>query len=406
MPWLSRTARRHRLGALGATAAIAVLATACSSASSAGSSAGTPGSASTTGDTGSTSSNAISIPVIGDFTGADAFFGTGQIEGMQPALQALNKAGGIGGRPVKLDECDTQSTVSGAAQCASKFAGDPIVLALSVIANIKAAEPSLTSSLFLASTNLLNPPRSSNAFQLAPAGAAVDATVDQVAQASHFSSVGIIATDDAVGESQIGFIKAAAGSLKINVQFVSPTAVDDTVAMEKLVSSNVPMIYAAALGTAGTAVIKAYNELKPKMPLVVTGADGSYGFLKGISSFEPATDFYIIPGTPLVAGDVSNQSTAAMAAYVKTMEASIGHQPDTIDVSGAYAVDVLIGLLKGAGLNSTLAAKEAWLHKNTISSLTNVSFGNPSLNVLTNVPPGFDRVNGTAFTAASPNLSS
>ena len=90
MPWLSRTARRHRLGALGAAAAIAALATACSSASS----AGTPGSASTTGDTGSTSSNAISIPVIGDFTGADAFFGTGQIEGMQPSLQALNKAGG------------------------------------------------------------------------------------------------------------------------------------------------------------------------------------------------------------------------------------------------------------------------------------------------------------------------
>lgn len=405
MPWLSRTARRHRFGALGAAAAIAVLASACGSASSGSSPASTPDSAST-GSTGSTSSNAISIPVIGDFTGADAFFGTGQIEGMQPSLQALNKAGGIDGRPVKLDECDTQSTVSGAAQCASKFAGDPIVLAVSVIANIKAAEPSLTSSLFLASTNLLNPPRSSNAFQVAPAGAAVDATVDQVAKASHFSTVGVIATDDAVGESQIGFIKAAAGSLKIDVQFVSPTAVDDTVAMEKLVGSNVPMIYAAALGTAGTAVIKAYNELKPHMPLVVAGADGSYGFLKGISSFEPATDMYIIPGTPLVAGDVTNQSQAAMATYVKTMQASIGHAPDTIDVSGAYAIDVLIGLLKGAGLSSPLAAKEAWLHKATISSLTNVSFGNPSLNVLTNVPPGFDRVNGTTFTAVSPNLAS
>ena len=124
------------------------------------------------------------------------------------------------------------------------------------------------------------------------------------------------------------------------------------------------------------------------MPLVVTGADGSYGFLKGISSFEPATDFYIIPGTPLVAGDVSNQSTAAMAAYVKTMEASIGHQPDTIDVSGAYAVGVLIGLLKELDSNSTLAAKEAWLHKATISGLTNVSFGNPSLNVLNQRSPG------------------
>jgi ABC-type branched-subunit amino acid transport system substrate-binding protein len=394
MPWLSRPARRHAIRALGAAAAIAVLASACSSSSS-----GSPSAAST-----SATKSAITIPVIGDFTGADAFFGTGQVEGMQPALQTLNKAGGIDGHPVKLDECDTQSTVAGATQCASKFSGDPLVLAVSVIANIKAAQPSLSSSLFLASTNLLNPPRSSNAFQVAPAGAAVDDTVDQVARASHFSTIGVIATDDAVGEAQIGFIKAAAGSLKLNIQFVSDTATDDTVALEKLVSANVPMIYAAALGTAGTAVIKGYDELHPSMPLVVTGADASYGFLKGISSFEPSTNLYTIPGTPLVPGDITNQSRSAMSAYVKTIKASVGHAPDTIDVSGAYAIDVAIALLKAVGLSSTLAAKEAWLHKATISSLTSVSFSNPALNVLSNVPPGFDKINGTTFSAASTDL--
>lgn len=405
MAWLKGPRGRHTFPALGAAAAIAVLASACHPGSSGGSSAPASGPPAS-GNVGSNSRNAITIPMIGDFTGADAFFGTGQVEGMQPELQALNKAGGIGGRPLKLTECDTQSTVSGAAQCASKYSNSPIVFAVSVIANIKAAQPSLTKSLFLASTNLLNPPRSSNAFQVAPAGATVDQTVDQVARASHFSSVGIIATDDAVGESQIKFIKAAAGSLKLNIQFVSPSAADDTVALQKLVSAKVPMIYAAALGTAGTAVIKGYNELKPSMPLVVTGADASYGFLKGISAFEPAQNFYTIPGTPLVPGDIRNQSQSAMTGYVNGIKASLGHGPDTIDVSGAYAIDVLIALLKGAGLSSTLAAKEAWLHKATIPSLTNVSFSNPALNVLTNVPPGFDRVNGTTFSAASTDLSS
>jgi len=405
MALLSRSASRRTFQALGAAAAIAVLASACTTASSGSPAAGSPNS-SNSARTGSDSGNAITIPVIGDFTGADAFFGTGQIEGMQPALQALNKAGGIGGRPLKLAECDTQSTVSGATQCAAKYASSPIVLALSVIANIKAAEPLLTNSLFLASTNLLNPPRSSNAFQVAPPGAAVDQIVDKVAQDSHFSSIGIIATNDAVGESQIEFIKAAAGSLKLNIQFVSPTATDDTVALEKLVSSNVQMIYAAALGTAGTAVIKGYNELKPSMPLVVTGADASYGFLKGISAFEPADNFYTIPGTPLVPGDIQGQDQSAMTSYVNTIKSSVGHDPDSIDVSGEYAIDVLIALLKGPGLSSSLSAKEAWLHKATIPSLTNVEFSDPSLNVLTNVPPGFDKVNGTTFTAASTNLSS
>ena len=400
MYWFGRSAGvKNTARVVGVVAAAALLASACGSSASTSKPASTPKKAAASG-------NPITIPVIGDFTGSDAFFGTSQVAGMQPALTALNNAGGIGGRPLKLDECDTQSTVSGAAQCGSKFASSPLVLALSVIANIKAALPSLTNTLFLASTNLLNPAKSSNAFQVAPPGASVDDVVDQVAKASHFSTVGIVATDDAVGEAQIKFITAAKGPVKLNVQFVSPTASDDTVAIEKLVSSHVPMIYAAALGSAGAAVVKAYDELKPSVPLVLTGADASYGFLKGISTFEPTTNLYTIPGTPLVPGDIPGQSTAAMSAYMKAIQASAGHTPDTLDVSGAYAIDVTIALLKGVGLSSTLAAKEAWLHKNTIDSLTNVSFSNPALNVLSNVPPGFDRISGTAFSSASMNLAS
>lgn len=383
--------------AVGIIAAAALLASAC------GSSGSTKPAASTSKKA---TGSPITIPVIGDFTGADAFFGTTMLAGMQPALTALNKAGGIKGHPLKLEQCDTQSTVSGAAQCGSKVASSPIVLGLSVIANIKAALPSLSNTLFLASTNLLNPAKSSSAFQVAPPGASVDDVVDQVAKASHFSTVGIVATDDAVGESQIKFITAAKGTVKLNVQFVSPTAPDDTVAIQKLVSSHVPMIYAAALGSAGAAVVKAYDELKPTVPLVLTGADASFGFLKGISAFEPTSDLYTIPGTPLVPGDISGQSTTAMSAYIKAIQASVGHAPDTLDVSGDYAIDVTIALLKGAGISSTLAAKEAWLHKNTIDSLTDVSFSNPALNVLSNVPPGFDKISGTTFSSASMNLGS
>ena len=275
----------------------------------------------------------LSIPVIGDFTGADAFFGTGQVEGMQHELSALNKAGGIGGKRVTLTECDTQSSVSGAAQCAAKYRHSPIVITVSVIANLKAALPSLTGSLVLASTNLLNPPRSSNAFQTAPAGATAYAEVDQIAHASHFPVLGVIASDDSVGTAQLKFIKAGMGSTRLDVQFVPPAATDDTVAVQKLLSAHVPMIYAAALGTAGAAVIRAYSQLKPATPLVVTGADASYTFLKGISSFEPSANFYTIPGTPLVPGDIHSGSQAAMAAYVASAKARLGHAPDTIDVS-------------------------------------------------------------------------
>ncbi|NNN19375.1 MAG: ABC transporter substrate-binding protein [Acidimicrobiaceae bacterium] len=400
-----RSVVRHgdqRLRFVVAASVVALVAAACGSSGSASSASSTTTAASATA---SSSASPITLPVIGDFTGSDAFFGTGQVQGMGPAIAALNKSGGIGGHPLKLEQCDTQSTVSGAQQCATKFASQPVVLTVSVIANLKAAIPTLSNSVVLAGTNLLNPPYSSNAFQIAPSGATVDDVVDQVAKASHFSTIGIIATDDAVGESQLGFIKAAAGSLKLDTQFISATATDDTVAMQKLISANVPMIYVAALGAERAAVIKAYNELKPKMPLVVTGADASYGFLKGISSYEP-TSFYTIPGTPLVPGDVPSSDAAKMSAYISAEKAAIGHAPDTINVSGAYAIDVAIALLKGAGVTSSLSAKEAWLHSHTISALTDVSYSNPKLNVLSNYPPGFDKISGTSFTSASMNLSS
>jgi branched-chain amino acid transport system substrate-binding protein len=401
-----KAARPPLRGSARPATAVAALTLAGLLASACGSSGSGSGSGSAAQNGSASSGPSLSIPVIGDFTGADAFFGTGQVEGMQHQLNAINRVGGIDGKQVTLTQCDTQSSVSGATQCAAKFAHSPIVITVSVIANLKAALPSLTGSLVLASTNLLNPPRSSNAFQTAPAGATAYTEVDQIAHASHFSTIGIIASDDAVGTAQLKFIKAAAGSTRLDIQFVSPTATDDTVAVQKLVSAHVPMIYAAALGSAGAAVIHAYSQLKPSMPLVVTGADASYTFLKGIGSFEPTSNFYTIPGTPLVPGDVPSASQASMSAYVKSVRASIGHAPDTIDVSGAYAIAVAVAVLKATGLHSSLAAKEKWLHSSPISSLTTVTFSNPALNVLSNVPPGFDRISGQSFTAVGKRLSS
>src|ERR1700735_4539601 len=122
MYWLGRSAGlRNAAGIKNTARVVGVVAAAALVGSAGGSSASSKPPASAPKKA-AASGNPISIPVIGDFTGTDAFFGTTEVAGMQPALTALNQAGGIGGRPLKLDECDTQSTVSGAAQCGSKFA--------------------------------------------------------------------------------------------------------------------------------------------------------------------------------------------------------------------------------------------------------------------------------------------
>lgn len=344
--------------------------------------------------------SAITLPVIVDMTGADASFGQGQIHGMDYVLGSLNKSGGIGGHRISLNICDTQSTVTGASACGQKFTNDRVVVTASVIANIEAALPYLKSSLVLASTNLLNPNHSSNAFQVAPSGAEVDTIVDQVAKASGFTKVGIIASDDSVGESQLKFIKTDSKGLNLDIQLVSDSSTDDSVPMESLLSQHVQMIYAAALGGAGSAIIQAYKVLSPSVPLVVTGADSSISFLKAIASNEPANGFYAIPGTPLVPNNVPPAYRSRMKSFIKGFSKEFSETPDSIAISGTYAVDVAIGLLQGVGLKASLRTSERWLHSHTIDALTNVQFSSKTLNVLSGVPAGFVRVLGTKFVAA------
>lgn len=389
-----RTRRRQRrLVPLGAVAlASGVLLAAC------GSSASTSGA-------GSSSSDATKAPytvgVLADLTGSDASFGSDVLKGVEGGFTIVNDHGGIDGHPVHVTTCDTQSTASGASLCGSKLdTGNSFVITAANIGFLKAALPAMGGHLVLVNSPLLNPPRTSNAFQVGPPISAIPGEVMTEARQSGLHRIGVVATNDATGTTQVQYMQAHAGSLHIVPQFVPTSTTDVTAAIDALTGAHVQAIYVAALGTAAAATVQAYHELGVTVPLVLTGGDVNGTFLQSISAYEPTGAFY---GVPDEAATVPADLTAPYEARDKTYFAEFrkvtGSPPDATIVAAEYTVDAAVALLRHFGPNGSLAAMESYLHKTTISSLTDISFGNPALNVATGIEPGFVTIHGTAIGA-------
>lgn len=387
-----RGRRRWHVASLGAAAlAGGGLLAACGS-----SSASSGGSASS-----AASKAPYTVGVLADLTGSDASFGSDVLKGVQGGFTIVNDHGGIDGHPVHLTTCDTQSTASGASLCGSKLdTGNSFVITAANIGYLKAALPALGGHLVLVNSPLLNPPRTSNAFQVGPPISAIPGEVLTEARQSGLHSIGVVATNDATGTTQVQYMQANAGSLHIVPQFVPTSTTDVTAAIDALTGAHVQAIYVAALGTAAAATVQAYHELGVTVPLVLTGGDVNGTFLKSISAYEPTGDFYGVPDeAATVPADLTAPYEARDKTYFSEFQKATGSPPDATIVAAEYTVDAAVALLKHFGPNGSLAAMESYLHKTTIKSLTDISFGNPALNVATGIDPGFVTIHGTAIGA-------
>lgn len=363
------------------------------------------GSSHASASAGASASSATKAPytvgVLADLTGSDASFGSDVLKGIQGGFTIVNDHGGIDGHPVRITTCDTQSTASGASLCGSKLdTGNAFVITAANVGYLKAALPALSGRLVLVNSPLLNPPRTSNAFQVGPPISAIPGEMLTEAQQSGIHTIGVVATNDATGTTQVQYMQAHAGSLHIVPQFIPTSTTDVTAAVDALTGAHVQAIYVAALGTAAAATVQAYHELGVTVPLVLTGGDVNGTFLQSITAYEPTSNLYGVPDeAATVPADLPAPYEARDKTYFAEFQKATGSPPDATIVAAEYTVDAAVALLKRFGPNGSLTAMESYLHKATIHSLTDISFGNPALNVATGIDPGFVTIHGTTIGA-------
>jgi branched-chain amino acid transport system substrate-binding protein len=322
-----------------------------------------------------------------DETGTDAAGGAAQKAGINWYVGQINKAGGIDGHHIELHFCDTQSTPTGAAQCAQQAAGDNthVVLVQSIDPATRGALPYLTKDVVIAVDPILYPTSNTKVFQATGSSKGLLLVFAKAAKAARMHTVGVLYTTDTSGTHQLASVQeaAAAVGLKVVSAAQTPGVSNVTPQLLQLRQEGANVIYLASVGTNTAAAVNSYATLGMSLPIVAGAAAVTDGFLRSLAKIPPklyGNSQLLVTTTGLPARTVK-----VFDAYMRSFR-KVEHEPaDTQTTSAVYDGCVALNALKAAGPN--VARLVHYLKTRQISCLgSSMRFNLPGLNVINNQP--------------------
>ena len=278
-----------RLGIPIAIAASLVLA-ACGSSSSTGKSA-----AQTAPGGGGSSGGTFRILAISPLSGASSSYGAAQKEALTAAVNLINKHGGFNGAKGVIDIQDDQgsptqavSTVQNALASSDKpqlvFPGltstetDPLlpILAQANVLNITVAGDSLIN----------DPTKYPLTFEVSPQVKDFGAAMINELKSKGMKSVGVFATNDALGQTDAqGILNAAkATGVTADASYVDPSATDATTPLQQLMSHHPDAVVVDGFGPGLVTLLKAVQLLKVSVPLYGDYATGAQDVVANVGA--------------------------------------------------------------------------------------------------------------------------
>src|SRR5579875_593973 len=349
-------AQRRRSGLGMAVVALALAVTACGGGSTINTSSASSGSSTGTAASGSATSAGASTQggwVIGslvDETGTDANGGAAQQKGIEYLVKQINGSGGIRGHHISIKFCDTQSTPSGAAQCAQQLSGVNTHLVLATGASSVVAQAMVAG-----------------------------------VKAAGLHTIGVLYTTDTSGTHQLQAAQAAAAKagLKVVSEAQNPGANDVTPQLVKLRSDGAQAIYLASVGTNTAAAVNSYRTLGISQPVIVGAAAVTNGFLHSLPSI-PA-HLYGVSQLLASSAGLPPATAKAFSTFLAQFKAQEGEPADTQNTSAVYVGCVASAALKAAG--PSVRGMAAFLRTEPISCLgSTMRFNIPGLNVVSGQP--------------------
>ncbi|MDE3074812.1 MAG: ABC transporter substrate-binding protein [Chloroflexota bacterium] len=325
-----------------------------------------------------------------DLTGPGAIGGAAQKPGIEFLVEQINKSGGVNGHKLSVKFCDTQSTPTGGATCASQLSSvnSHVVLLQAILPSTQGALPQLSKDVVAFSVlPVLFPKAGTQVFQVSPMEATVVAPMIKAVKDAQLTTIGVLYTSDASGTAQLKAVQEAAGpaGLKVVTQPMSPTATDVTSQLLQLKQAGAQVLFFSSIGVATTRSLTSYHTLGFTMPVVVGAAVVVNSFLKSLS-FPIPPKLYGISTLVVGTEGLTPREVDAWAKFRKDFQ-DYGHQPvDTQISSGYYVGCVAAAALKGTNGGSASAMAD-YAAKNSINCLgAEMRFNVPGLNVVTNQP--------------------
>jgi len=300
--------------------------------------------------------NAI-LPV----TGAGAFLGKEESDALAVIEAVTNKAGGIGGRPIKFVIADDQSNPQVAVQLTNGVIAKKVsvILGSSLVSNCSAMMPLVKSGLAMYCFSPgIHPPDGSYAFS------SNISTNDLILASARYLSgrglkkIGIITSTDATGQDAERAIDAAFGEKGpygtsiIAREHFNPTDLSVSAQMTRIKASGAQALIAWSTGTPAATLLRGVVDVGLNLPVIASEGNLTYAQMKSYAAFMPKE--LLFPAPPAAALDqlAPGPVRVAVQSYIDAFKAS-GVRPDIGQCLAWDPTMMVIAAFKKFGLGAT-----------------------------------------------------
>ena len=302
------------------------------------------------------------INVIVSQTGNGAFLGSSETRMLGILESAVNKRGGIRGRPVKFNINDDQSNPAVDVQLVAKFAAEnaPMILGPSLVATCSAGMPAVLKNgplLWCFSPGIF-PPTGGYVFAT---GTNVD---DQVLVMMRYfrergwKRIGVLTATDASGQAyDHGLTSALAHSENTGVTVVvhehmNPPDLSVDAQMVRIKAAQPDAVFTLATGTAFGTMMRSAANVGLDVPIGSGGGNLIVAQLEQYTSFLPKETYFA--GTPAIAAGAvgSGPIKDAQTIYFKAFQ-DAGIKPDLAYNIAWDPTMLLIDALRSIGPSAT-----------------------------------------------------
>ncbi len=303
------------------------------------------------------------IDAISSLTGPSTFVGKGTAEGLEAVEAIVNKAGGIGGRPVKFlihnDESSPQLTVQIANQI---FDHHPAVVVGSTYgAGCRAIFPLTTSGpVTFCMTPAVVPAPGSYDFSAGVSNIDLTQAAIRYFRERGWTKIATITGTDATGQDNdaaIDAILAMPENHGVQLADREHFAITDLTVNAQLAHIKSSEAQVLMIGTAGTptgTILRGISEVGLTIPVGINYGNATRPQMTQLADYLPK-ELYFYGTAFLAPASVTDPKTkAAVDLYYATLRA-LGHVPDASQLSGYETGMIVAHVLQVAGPNATAA---------------------------------------------------
>lgn len=301
------------------------------------------------------------INAIVSLTGAGAFLGADEADGLRMVESAVNRAHGIDGRPIKFIIQDDQSSPQVAVQILGELAPKkvPVILGSSLVAACNAMAPLMQSQTLYCLSGSYAPPKTGNVFTYGIPVPNIMRVHLGLFRARGARKIAAIVTTDATGQDGERAIHEAmalpenASLQLVDVEHFAPADVSVAAQMARIKAAAPDLIIAYVAGTPLGTILQARSQIGLDVPISTSAANFSVKQMAPLASLMPAGGLYIAVVPGLVPAAVSKGPLLdAVSRYVNERNQP-GTHSGSQSIIGWDSGTIVVTALRAVGLSAS-----------------------------------------------------